>query len=178
MMITKKNVWLAAVITLCLGLAATQEATAQQDKSKRPSPPEQITGTVDGVSVTVDYSKPSVKGRQVWGELVPYNKVWRAGANEATWVEFGSDVKINGESLPKGKYSFFVIPKETGNWTLVFNKVWDQWGAYKYDEGQDALRVEVAPTASDFAEQVTYQITATGVSLRWEKKQVAFAITK
>lgn len=154
------------------------EASAQKDKSKRPSPPMQATGTIDGVNVTVDYSAPSVKGRKIFGELEAYGKIWRAGANEATWIEFSEDVKVNGKDLAKGKYSFFVIPAEDGNWTLIFNTVADQWGAYSYDEGKDALRVEAAPEQSKLTEVLNYSVSESEVTLKWENVAVSFTVSK
>src|SRR5437773_12011574 len=95
--------------------------------------------TVGLTDVTIDYSRPAVKGRQIWGALVPYDKVWRTGANEATIISFSDDVTVNGQPLPKGSYSFHTIPGKD-EWTLIFNKVDKQWGSFSYDEKQDALR--------------------------------------
>ncbi len=152
---------------------------AQQDKSKRPSPPKQITQTVDGVNVTIDYSSPAVKGRTIFGGLESFDKVWRAGANEATWIEVSEDVTINGETLPKGKYSFFIIPRENQNWTLIFNSKWDQWGAYNYDESLDVLRVDVKPKEIKQTERLEYTITEDGkVAMNWNTTSVPFTIAK
>lgn len=168
---------LQLITALVLTVFALQ-GFAQDDKSKRPSPPAQATATVDGVSVTVDYSKPSLKGREL-NTLAPVGKVWRTGANEASWIEVSADVKINGNALPKGKYGLFTINNET-EWTIIFNSVWNQWGAYKYEEGKDVLRVNVKPTtASDSVEQFTIDLNEKGeVVLKWGTQRVPFTISK
>ncbi|MEL6654610.1 MAG: DUF2911 domain-containing protein, partial [Bacteroidota bacterium] len=113
-----------------------------------PSPRKEMITTIDGVSVTVNYGSPSVKGRTIYGDLVPYDQVWRSGANEATIITVSKDASISGQSLPAGTYGFFTIPGES-DWTLIFNKVSEQWGAYQYDEGQDQMRVKVTPMAAE-----------------------------
>lgn len=149
-----------------------------QDKSKRPSPPDQVSQTVeDDLIVTISYSQPAVKGRTIWGGLVPYGEVWRTGANEATWIEVSKDVMIGEARLPKGKYSLFTIPRE-GEWTIIFNKSWKQWGAYEYDSSKDVLRTTALPRQSDdFTERLTFTITPNGlVSLDWENVTVSFEL--
>jgi len=142
----------------------------------KPSPAATATGKIGATDVTVNYSSPAVKGRTIWGGLEPYGKVWRAGANEATTVEFSKAVTVEGKALPAGKYGFFVIPNEK-QWTIIFNKVPNQWGAYEYDEKQDALRVTVTPrkTAS-LAERLVYEVKMTGLVLRWENLEAPIAI--
>lgn len=166
-------------LLLALTLFFAFTLASAQDKSNRPSPPAQVSKTVDDVTVTIDYSQPSVKGRKIFGELESYDKVWRAGANEATWIEFSEDVQINDQNLPKGKYAFFVIPKENQKWTLIFNKEFNQWGAYKYDQSKDALRVEVDTEDSELTEQLTYTIGDDGkVALKWAYVTVPFTVSK
>jgi Protein of unknown function (DUF2911) len=155
-------------------------STYAQENKIRLSPKASVMQTVGFTDVTIDYSRPGVKGRTIWGELVPYNKVWRAGANEATTINFSTDVIIEGKSLPAGKYGFFTIPNKD-SWTLIFNKVADQWGAFQYNEAEDALRVTVKPESNNFQEWLAYTITKTGdksavVSLEWEKLKVPFKI--
>ena len=131
----------------------------------------------------VRYSRPSVKGRKgdIWGELVPYDKVWRAGANEATTIEFSSDVKINGRPLKKGKYAIFVIPKKKGDWTFIFNTAIDSWGKEDYDPKNDVLRVNATVEKSKFQETLAYDFDkileneATFI-LRWECKLARITI--
>ena len=145
-------------------------------QNSKPSPAQTATGKIGSTAVTVNYGSPSVKGRKIWGELVPYGKVWRAGANDATTVDFDTDVKIEGQSLPKGKYAFFAIPDEN-EWTLIFNKNPKQWGAYSYKQEEDVLRVKVKPSKSaSFTEALLYEVSANGVSLKWENLQVAFSV--
>jgi hypothetical protein len=142
-----------------------------------PSPRKEMTATVDGVSVTVNYGSPSVKGRTIWGDLVPYDKVWRAGANEATTIEVSKDVNIEGQTLPAGKYAFFTIPGEN-DWTLIFNEDATLWGAYEYDENKDVMRVKVVPTTTEaMSETMEFSVQEGGqVVLSWDKLQVPFAV--
>jgi hypothetical protein len=150
---------------------------AQDDKSNRPSPPAQVSEEIGDATITINYSQPAVKDRTVWGELVPYGKVWRTGANEATTFEVSDDVEIEGETLPAGKYALFTIPGED-EWTIIFNKETNQWGSGKYDESKDALRVKVKPEKSDkMHERLTFQIEKDGeVELLWENLEVEFSV--
>lgn len=150
-----------------------------QDKSERPSPPEQATAKVSGVDVTIDYSQPAVKDRKIWGELVPYGKVWRTGANEATWIEVSKDVTIGGKSLPKGKYGLFTIPGED-EWVIIINKTWSQWGAYEYESDKDLFRITAKPEKSDkFYERFTINLDKSGdASFNWANLSVPFSIEK
>jgi hypothetical protein len=146
----------------------------------RESQPQTITQSIGDTTVTISYHRPNVKGRKIWGGLVPYNEVWRAGANEATTIEFSRDVNINGNALPAGKYSLHMIPTES-EWTVIFNKTWEQWGSYSYNEKEDALRVNVRPAAADHFETMVYgigDVTASSarVFLRWERLIVPFTL--
>ena len=165
----------AALWAVLVLLSAT--GFAQDDKSKRPSPPAKATGKVGNTTITIDYSRPSVKGRQVWSELAPYGKVWRTGANEATTFEVNNDVTVEGKALPAGKYALFTIPGQN-EWTVIFNKEPNQWGAFKYDEGKDALRVTVKPKkAPKMTEQFTINVDNKGmVAMLWENAQVDFKV--
>ena len=153
-------------------------ALAQDDKANRPSPPAEATGTVEGTDITINYSQPSVKGREIFGELEPYGKVWRTGANEATTFEVSNDVTIEGETLPAGKYALFTIPRENEDWTVIFNKNPDQWGAFDYDESQDALRVDVAPQETEeMTEKLTFEVGEEGeVSMMWANTAISFDV--
>jgi hypothetical protein len=163
-----------------LAIVTTMVASAQdQDKSKRPSPPASVTQALaGGTEVTINYSQPSVKGRTIGKDLEPKaGEVWRTGANEATTFEITKDVKIEGKTLPAGKYSLFTIAG-TNEWTIIFNKTWNQWGAYKYKQDEDALRVKVKPgKAAQFAEKMTFTIDAKGtVTILWGNLQVPFKV--
>jgi hypothetical protein len=139
------------------------------------SPRANVSGKTKNSELIIDYGSPSVRGRKIWGELVPYGQVWRAGANEATTFSTSQPVMVEGKALPAGKYALFMIPGEK-NWTIIFNKQAEQWGAYKYDEKQDALRVTVTPKAADMHEQLTYKITSSGFSLFWDKLEIPVSI--
>lgn len=134
-----------------------------------------LTHTVGGVAIDVRYGMPMVKERELWGSLVPYGQIWRTGANEATTVALDKDVLVEGEALPAGVYSLFTVPTD-GDWTIVFNKTASQWGAYKYDEGEDALRVTVTPTTSEHVEAMTFKGSDTGLVLHWGKLAVPVTI--
>ncbi len=147
-----------------------------EDKTKRPSPVRQATGTIGDVTVTVDYGSPSVKGRKIWGELVPFGEMWRTGANEATTITVSKAVMVEGQALPAGKYALFTIPNKD-KWVIIFNKNADQWGNYDYDQNLDALRVEVKPMPLDQSvEALEFAVENGQVTLKWEKMSVAFKI--
>ena len=159
---------------MALMLCITTVTTAQTDKSTRPSPPMEAKGTYKGAQVAINYSSPSVKGRTVWGDLVPYGKVWRTGANEATTFETDKDLMLGDQKLPAGKYALFTIPGEK-EWTWIFNSVWDQWGAYKYDESKDVLRIKSKSQGSPvYHEQMRFNVSAEKVSLYWENLEANF----
>lgn len=153
-----------SIMTMTFVLIAAL-AIAQDEK---PSPARTAEGTINGAKITIDYSSPAVKGRVIWGDLVPVGQVWRAGANDATTFETSKDIKVQGQTLPAGKYSLFVIPNE-GESTLIFNKVAKQWGAYSYDESQDALRVSIPSNFGDkMEERLVYEVKDGRVEMRWE----------
>ena len=139
---------------LALSLVVALPAAAQEraNDEPRPSPNAVVGQTVGTTDVTVTYGRPSVRGRAVFGELVPYGAVWRTGANEATTVTVSDDVLVEGERLPAGTYALFTVPGEA-TWTVVFNRTANQWGAFRYDEAEDALRVEVEPVEIPTTEQ-------------------------
>jgi hypothetical protein len=162
--------------TTVLALFVSVGAMAQDAKPKA-SPAATATGRIGGANITINYSSPAVKGRQIWGGLEKFDKVWRAGANEATTFETDKDIKVEGKNLPAGKYSFFLIPRESGTWTAIFNKEPKQWGAGKYDESKDALRVDVKTKAlAETQERLVYNITAKGFSLDWDKVSVPVSL--
>ena len=139
------------------------------------SPRDSVSATIKGAKISINYGSPSVKGRKVFGELEKYGKVWRAGANDATVFTTSKDIKVEGKALPAGTYGLFAIPTE-GAWTIIFNKVAKQWGAYKYDESKDALRVTVKPVASKMSERLVYKLNAKGFTLNWDKLSVPVSI--
>lgn len=164
-------------ILLCFIMAVTTVVASAQKKPVL-SPPATVQETISkGTVVTINYAQPSVKDRTIGNEIAPYGKVWRTGANAATQFEVSRDVKINGQVLKAGKYALFTIPG-VKEWTIIFNKTWDQWGAYKYDEKQDALRIVAKPTKSkSFTEKMTFTIAKSGdVDLLWGDVQVGFKV--
>ena len=155
------------LLLLSFYLFAVSFINGQSDKSERKSPPVIVTDTIQGVIVTVDYSSPRARGRELFGGLVPYNKVWRTGANEATKVSFNEDVIINGKDLEAGTYSLFSIPHED-QWIMIFNKVVDQWGHYNYDESKDALRVQSTPKSLEqYQDEFAITISEEGLNIAW-----------
>ncbi len=168
----------ATLLSLLATVLMFTVAVAQQDKSKRASPPDSTTVTTDdGVTINIHYSKPSLKGREIGVGIAPFGKVWRTGANEATTFEIDKDVLVQGQPLAAGKYSLYSIPGET-KVTLIFNKVWDQWGT-RYDEAQDVLRVDATPsTTGNPVEQFTITSDKSGtVTLLWGVYAVPFSVT-
>ena len=143
-------------------------------QNKKASPATTATGKSGNVTISINYSSPAVKGRKVWGDLVPFGKVWRTGADEATIFETDGDLKIEGQKLPKGKYSLFTIPEEK-SWTIIINKKANQWGAYSYKQEDDVLRVKVKPGKSaSFNESLAFAVSDGKVSIRWENMEVSF----
>lgn len=166
---------------LASGLISMQ-ANAQkapEDKSKRPSPPATITQKINGgATITIAYSQPSVKGRTIGKDLEPTDgKVWRTGANEATTFETTKDVTIEGKKLPAGKYGLFTL--FNGNQvSIIFNKTWNQWGAFKYQQADDILRIQTKYTDQPTStEKMTFKISHAGVvTLLWGTRKVDFTV--
>lgn len=167
------------ILLLAIIFSLTSIVFAQVDLP-RPSPKASIMQRIGVTDVTITYSRPGVKNRTIWGELVPYDKVWRTGANEATTISFSTDVKVEGQNLPAGTYALFTIPGKT-EWTILFNKTSDQWGAFDYKQDQDALRVKVKPTEAADEEWMNFSFEnltneSADVVLRWAKLKVKFGI--
>lgn len=178
---------------LSFTLVSTTKSSAQNN-GPRASLHAQVTQRIGvDTDITIDYSRPAVKGREVWGNIVPYgmeegNKYsdnkpfpWRAGANENTTIEFNNELMIEGKSIPAGKYSIHMIPAKEEAWTLIFNKVNDAWGSYQYDKSQDALRVMVEPVAASHQEYLTYGFedldgNSATAYLHWEELKVPFSV--
>lgn len=170
-----KKAVLCAVLVLLLVPLAFAELTLPRVSQKA-----SVTQTVGLTDVTIMYNRPGVKGRVIWGGLVPYDKVWRTGANEATTITLSQAVKINGQPLPAGTYSFHTIPGKT-SWTLIFNKTAEQWGSYDYDASKDALRIQVTPVTGPNQEWMAFSFSDVAndhatVELAWEKLRIPFKI--
>lgn len=169
----RKYVTLAALLITALPAIA-------QLKTPRPSPKASVMQTVGLTDITIVYSRPGVKGRAIWGAVVPYDKVWRTGANEATTFAVSDDVTINGQPLAKGTYSLHTIPTKD-EWTVIFNKDAGQWGSFQYDAAKDALRIKVKPQKGEFREWLTFEVPEMNsdtakVVLRWETMAVPFTV--
>ncbi len=174
--------WFYSSMFLLISLVLfTKSIEAQNIKQElRISPKAEVMQTVGFTEIRIDYSRPGVKGREIWGKLVSYDAVWRAGANEATKITFSTDVIVEGKKLKKGSYSFFAIPGKN-QWTLIFNKVADQWGAFEYNESEDALRVKVKTEKATWQEWLSYTINKASdssaiIRLEWEKIKVPFKV--
>jgi len=144
------------------------------------SPAASVSQTLGITNITITYHRPAVKDRKVWGALVPYGDVWRAGANENTTISFADPVKIEGKDLPAGTYGLHMIPTKDA-WTIIFSKNSTSWGSFFYDEKEDALRVTVNPEPAAFQEWLSYSFDdgtphSVVASLRWEKLRVPIRI--
>ncbi len=173
-----RPVFLLAAVLLIAGLCAAQSLVLELPRASQHAVVSQRLG-ITNVSIT--YHRPLVNNRKVWGTLVPYGQVWRAGANENTIIAFSDPVLIEGKPLDKGTYGLFMIPAEN-EWTIIFSKNSTSWGAFTYDQKEDALRVTVKPQASDPHDALTYDFDelkpdATLVTLRWEKVAVPFKVS-
>jgi Protein of unknown function (DUF2911) len=175
---------IAMVSGLCLSLAflATQ-ASCQQDKSARPSPPATAQCALpDGKTIIVDYSSPRVKGRKIFGEHEPYGKVWRAGANEATTFVTTADLKVGGKEVPAGSYTIFAIPNPE-SWTLIISKKTGEWGTDYPGPDNDLARVDMKVSKlPSLIENFTiaFDKTASGCTMRleWETTRASVEIIK
>ncbi len=177
----KKRMLLASLATGALLLLASQSHAQSILNLPRPSQHALVTQRIGITDITVNYSRPLVNKRQIWGKLVPYGQVWRAGANENTVIEFTDPVSIEGKPLAKGVYGLHMIPNEN-EWTVIFSKAATSWGSFSYKQDEDALRVNVKPQPSEFHEALTYDFDdvkpdSTLVTLRWEKVAVPFRVT-
>ncbi len=171
--IMKKTFQLKAAMLLAFTMLFTAVTFAQNKPVE--SPRDSVSATIGKSTISINYGSPAVKGRKIYGELVPFDKVWRAGANEATVFTTTADILVEGKKLPAGTYGLFAIPTAK-TWTVIFNKVAKQWGAYKYDAAQDALRVTVKPVAAKTTERLVYKINKKGFTLTWDKLTVPVAV--
>ncbi len=177
---------LALIISLCSGYVTT----AQQLSLPRESQSAMVSQTVGSSVITINYSRPAVKGRIIWGKLVPYGfeenafgngkpMPWRAGANENTVITFSHDVKLNGVELKAGSYGLHMIPAENKEWTIIFSKDYKAWGSFFYEKENDALRITASPEKSNFSELLTYgfdniKASSARAYLTWENLLIGF----
>lgn len=171
---------LTAFTLTAFALAQTQSKSQPEDKSKRPSPPGTTECTINGKKVTIDYSRPFLKGRNVGKELAPYGKVWRTGANEATTLTTAIDLDIGGAKVPAGTYTLYTLPS-AGTWKLIINKQTGQWGT-EYHEDQDLARVDMKKQEIVVpVEQFTISLDqdtndSADLNMEWEKTRVFVTI--
>jgi hypothetical protein len=168
------------LFAIVLALIVMSEVNAQQMSLPRPSPKATVTQSVGITDISISYSRPGVKGREIWGKLVPYNEVWRTGANENTTISFGDTVKVEGTKLAPGIYGLQTIPG-TDEWTVILSKDAKLWGAFNYKPENDALRFKVKPQVSEFTERMEFSFAdvtdnSTIVVLQWEKMKIAFKV--
>lgn len=141
------------------------------------SPRKQSSGEIAGAQIEVDYGAPSVRGRVIFGDLVKFDNVWRAGANENTTMSFSKDVTVNGASLPAGKYGFYIIPHKSGDWDVIFSKKNDSWGSNGYSEDNDQLRIKVSPEPMDeTAEMMKFVVVESGIMFAWDKTMFMISV--
>ena len=169
----------AFFISLCTCLLAS--TAFSQPMGQNASPRDSVSGTVNGASVTIAYGSPSVRGRKIFGGLVPYGKIWRTGANPMTTIQTSKAIAVEGKMLPAGKYSIFTIPGQK-TWKIIFNSVTDQWGIKRDgtandDPAKDVLTVSVTPMKADMMyEHMTFKINDSGFVLVWDNTAVPVKI--
>jgi Protein of unknown function (DUF2911)/Tetratricopeptide repeat len=168
------------LIPCLLLIAALCSAQSTQLDLPLQSQGAKITQTIGITDITINYHRPLVNGRKVWGGLVPYGEVWRAGANQNTTITFANDVTIDGKPLPAGTYGLHMIPTE-GDWTVIFSKMHTAWGSFSYKESEDALRVTVKPQPTEMHNALTYDFDqlkpdSAVVVMSWDKLAVPFTV--
>jgi hypothetical protein len=178
----RKQFAVLAVASLALCLMAVL-GSAQMDKNAKPSPAAKAScALADGKSITVDYSSPRAKGRKIFGGLVPYGEVWRAGANDATTFVTTSDVMVGGSHVPAGKYTMFAIPNKD-KWTLIISKKTGEWGIPYPGADSDLVRVDMkASTLPAAVENFTIALDKAGsgctLKMEWETTRASVDISK
>jgi hypothetical protein len=166
--------------TLFVACAALQISTASaQLQLPQPSPKASVMQTVGLTDMTIDYSSPGVKGRNIWGDVVPFDKVWRAGANSATKITFSKDVMIENIAVPKGSYSVFMIPTK-GEWMIILNKNATA-STDEYKQDMDIVRIKATPSEASNHERLVYWFSdfneeMTVISMAWEKMMISFKV--
>jgi hypothetical protein len=185
-----KKLFYLTILTLICGVCVSAQLTLP-----RASQRQELTQTVGDTRISIVYHRPNANGRPLWGCeaknlvpktnyeepcIVPYNQVWRTGANENATFEVTNEVKINGQAIPAGKYGLHMIPGKD-EWIVIFSKDNDKWGSFSYNEKQDQLRVKVKPQTSENQETMSIgfenvKLTAADVALRWEKLRVPFTV--
>lgn len=169
---------LVGVLLSCAIAASAQSFVLDLPLQSQRAVIEQRVGLTD---ITISYHRPLVNNRKVWGTIVPYGQVWRAGANENTTIQFTDPVMIEGKALDRGTYGLHMIPDQQ-QWTIIFSKNSTSWGSFTYDQAEDALRITVKPATTDFHEALTYDFDnptadSSVITMRWEKVAVPFKVS-
>ncbi len=176
----RRNLALSALFIATFFAATRANAQSAVLDLPRDSQHAKVMQRVGITDITINYHRPLVKGRKVWGGLVPYGQVWRAGANENTTIEFTDPVSIEGKPLAKGIYGLHMLPTEN-DWTIIFSKTASAWGSFTYNQSEDALRVTVKPQAAEMREALGYDFddvtpSSAVITMRWEKLAVPFKV--
>src|SRR5262245_50148298 len=169
------------LLLLCLLGAAPALAQAPRLTLPDPSPHATVSQRVGLTDITIDYHRPAVQKRKIWGGLVPYDEPWRAGANENTTFTFSTPVTVGGKQLPAGTYGFHIIPTAK-TWTVALSTFSAAWGSFTYDPKEDAVRFTVTPTAAEHEESLEYRFenpteTSVNVVMDWERLRITFPVT-
>jgi hypothetical protein len=164
-----------------ISIVAVAPVARAQVKLPQPSPQSFLKQTIGLTDISVRYHAPGVKGRKVFGGLVPYGKLWRAGANEATLITFTDELFLNHERVPAGTYSFFILPESDSVWNIVLNRDTTLWGLEGYDELQDVAYLRVTPKPVQFHETMQFSFSDIGTNtgfmhLTWENSQISLRI--
>lgn len=167
------------LVLLLSSLAAAQE---RENSQIAVSPHASVSQTIGNTVISIYYGRPAIRGRKMFGQIIPFNTVWPIGseANEATVITFSDDVLIEGEPLKAGKYSLYTIPRK-GKWTLIFTNVPAQWGAYNYDSAKDALRITVEAQKGIHIEQMMFYFTdvtsdSATIVFHWGETKIPFTV--
>ena len=177
---TYKNIAYTIGLTLIIAFSS-QSIFAQGLVIPRGSPKASISQFIGVCNVLVEYGRPSVRGRKILGDLIPYDTVWRVGANEATTISFNHSITIQGNEIPPGEYGLFMIPRKN-KWVVILNNDAQQWGAYNYNKEDDIIRVELTQEKSDFTEMCTFSFvdvnkTSGILRLQWDNFKIDITIT-
>lgn len=177
-----KNFTLKQSLMSMLFLLMSTTFLFAQNNQPPASPPATATGKIGNATVTITYSSPAVNGREIWGGLVPYDKVWRAGANQATTLETTAAIQVEGKTLPAGKYTLFMLPTASNGWTVILNSEIGQWGILRtgeanLDRSKDVLTASVQPVkSSSMHERLVYEFNANGFSLSWDNLTIPVSV--
>jgi len=172
----------AFLVTLIAVFFLVDDAGAQSRiRAPRVSPHATVLQTIGMTDIAIDYHRPAVRGRTIWGGLVPWDRVWRAGANENTVISFTHDVLVEGNALAAGRYGLHMIPHENEDWEIIFSNHAEAGGSFSYDEGEDALRISVATDEAPYVDRLLYTFddpmnTDTDIAMSWENLSLYFTV--